>query len=690
MTVESAMDDHRDKFPIGMRVLAVDDDPTCLFFLENLLRRCEYHVTTTNQAVTALKLLRANKNKFDLVISDVHMPDMDGFKLLELVGLEMDLPVIMLSGNGDTKLVMKGITHGACDYLLKPVRIEELKNIWQHVIRKKKFDPKDSNNSGNQDNPHCGIAEGGLGPAGALLDQNGKLNKRRKDQNEDEDEEHDENGHDDSLTQKKPRVVWSVDLHQKFVAAVHQMGIDKAVPKKILDLMNVEKLTRENVASHLQKYRLYLKRLNSIVNQQANIAAAFGSTDSSYLHMGSLNGLENFHNLNGSGQFHNSGFRSFPSSGLLGRLNTPAGLGMHGLPSSGMTQLGHTQNSSSSTIDQVNFHQVMLPGSHNGSVLQGMPTALELDPHMNGVTHARELSTAIDNRTVFPISSGFPDAKVTVGSSSNSLLGVTNNTLMLEQNRQGAQGGKVFGNQSSVSVASLNSEFPSPLMDHNRLNDNWSNAAQSSGIHSNSFPLNGCFKQPILHHNNLRDNMSTMALRIGSNRCDVPSVTSMSTQLQDIRAGIQCQSNLIQISNHAPPQEWDDHNQDGYHRSNVMGSSTNSMTPVNGAVCPTAHGLEPKNAMFLANMDFNSIRQSNFIDPLYLKHDQVNRSAAEASLKLKQGLLMDQRKPQGSHICSSFGSLDDIVSEMVKQEQDKEKLIEGDLGCDTYSLGACI
>jgi two-component response regulator (ARR-B family) len=417
----------------------------------------------------------------------------------------------------------------------------------------------------------------------------------------------------------------------------------------------------------LQKYRLYLKRLNSIVNQQANIAAALGSTDSSYLQMGSLNGLENFHNLNGSGQFHNSGFRSFPPSGLLGRLNTPSGLGMHGLPSSGMTQLGHTQNSSSSTIDQVNFHQVMLHGSHNGSVLQGMPTALELDPHMNGVTHARELSTAIDNRTVFPISSGFPDAKVTISSSCNSLLGVTNNTLMLEQNCHGAQGGKVFGNQSSVSVASLNSEFPSPLMDHNRLNDNWSNAAQSSGIHSNSSPLNGCFKQAILHHNNLRDNMSTVGLRIESNRCDIPSVTSMSTQLQDIRAGIQCQSSLIQISNHAPPQEWDDHNQDGYYRSNVMGSSINSMIPVNGAVCPTAQVLEPKNAMFLANMDFNSIGQSNFIDPLYLKHDQVNKSAAEASLKLKQGLLIDQRKPQGSHISSSFGSLDDIVSEMVKQ-----------------------
>jgi two-component response regulator ARR-B family len=54
-------------------------------------------VTTTNQAAKALALLRENKEMFDLVISDVHMPDMDGFKLLEQVGLEMDLPVISMS-----------------------------------------------------------------------------------------------------------------------------------------------------------------------------------------------------------------------------------------------------------------------------------------------------------------------------------------------------------------------------------------------------------------------------------------------------------------------------------------------------------------------------------------------------------------------------------------------------------------
>lgn len=133
--------------------------------------------------------------------------------------------VVVLSANGDPKLVMKGITHGACDYLLKPVRIEELKNIWQHVIRRKKFDSKDSNNSANQDKLHSAIGEGDSG-AGSHSDHDGKLNKKRKDQNEDDDEEHEENENDDPSTQKKPRVVWSVELHRKFVAAVHQLGID--------------------------------------------------------------------------------------------------------------------------------------------------------------------------------------------------------------------------------------------------------------------------------------------------------------------------------------------------------------------------------------------------------------------------------------------------------------------------------
>ncbi|MBA0828091.1 hypothetical protein Goarm_012810 [Gossypium armourianum] len=71
-------------------------------------------------------------NIYDLVITSVNMPDMDAFKLLELMGLEMGLLVIMLSVHGDTKLVKKGITHGTCDYLFKPTvpkKVLDLMNV---------------------------------------------------------------------------------------------------------------------------------------------------------------------------------------------------------------------------------------------------------------------------------------------------------------------------------------------------------------------------------------------------------------------------------------------------------------------------------------------------------------------------------------------------------------------------------
>ncbi|CAH8283533.1 unnamed protein product [Eruca vesicaria subsp. sativa] len=62
-------------------------------------------------------------------------------------------------------------------------------------------------------------------------------------------------------TLKRPRLVWTPQLHKRFVDAVANLGIKNAVPKTIMQFMSVEGLTRENVASHLQKYRVYLKRM---------------------------------------------------------------------------------------------------------------------------------------------------------------------------------------------------------------------------------------------------------------------------------------------------------------------------------------------------------------------------------------------------------------------------------------------
>ncbi|XP_044465671.1 transcription activator GLK1-like [Mangifera indica] len=60
---------------------------------------------------------------------------------------------------------------------------------------------------------------------------------------------------------RKVKVDWTPELHRRFVQAVEQLGVDKAVPSRILELMGIDCLTRHNIASHLQKYRSHRKHL---------------------------------------------------------------------------------------------------------------------------------------------------------------------------------------------------------------------------------------------------------------------------------------------------------------------------------------------------------------------------------------------------------------------------------------------
>ncbi|KAL5075826.1 hypothetical protein RYX36_014810 [Vicia faba] len=284
-----AIEDHRkndiglgDKFPIGMHVLVVEDDLTYLNILEELLKKCEYHVTTAQNGITALNLLRENKNNFDLLMTSVDLPNMDGFKLLKLVGIKTNIPVLLFSSSADPRMVITGVLHGACEYLVKPVRMGKLKFIWQHVIRKNM----------NRKRSNCDTI--------VLInsDQSEKLSEKRKNHRED-----DVNKNENSTTSKnKSRLVWSHDLHRKFVDDVNQLGLDKAVPRKIIALMNDEKLTTKNVASHLQKYRLSLKRINSEETKQANMVAARSrSSDTSYSKTISLSEVGDYlHILNDS------------------------------------------------------------------------------------------------------------------------------------------------------------------------------------------------------------------------------------------------------------------------------------------------------------------------------------------------------------------------------------------------------
>lgn len=68
------------------------------------------------------------------------------------------------------------------------------------------------------------------------------------------------------------QVDWTPELHKKFVQAVEQLGVDQAIPSRILELMKVEGLTRHNVASHLQvSVNLILFHLHTILTLQLKL-----------------------------------------------------------------------------------------------------------------------------------------------------------------------------------------------------------------------------------------------------------------------------------------------------------------------------------------------------------------------------------------------------------------------------------
>ncbi|KAF8094187.1 hypothetical protein N665_0368s0024 [Sinapis alba] len=372
-------------FPSGLRVLVVDDDPTCLMILERMLRTCLYEVTKCNRAELALSLLRKNKHGFDIVISDVHMPDMDGFKLLEHVGLEMDLPVIMMSADDSKSVVLKGVTHGAVDYLIKPVRMEALKNIWQHVVRKRRSEWSVPEHSGSieetgerlqqQRGPAVSGGEDAVDDNASSVNNEGNNwrsssnNSRKR-----KDEEGEEQGDEDASNLKKPRVVWSVELHQQFVAAVNQLGVEKAVPKKILELMNVPGLTRENVASHLQKYRIYLRRLGGVSQHQGNLNNSFMTgQDASFGPLSSLNGFD-LQALAVTGQLPAQSLAQLQAAGLGSR---PAMVSKSGLPVSSSIvderSIFSFDNSKPRFGDGI-VHQTQQPQMN---FLHGVPTGME-------------------------------------------------------------------------------------------------------------------------------------------------------------------------------------------------------------------------------------------------------------------------------------------------------------------------
>ncbi|MBW4080736.1 response regulator transcription factor [Paenibacillus sp. S150] len=106
------------------KILIIDDE----WNMRNLLRiYLQKEGFATQEAATGHEaLLMVEKHKFDLLLLDVMMPDMDGWQVCRAVRGHTDIPILMLTARSETKDKVHGLGIGADDYLTKPFEPEEL------------------------------------------------------------------------------------------------------------------------------------------------------------------------------------------------------------------------------------------------------------------------------------------------------------------------------------------------------------------------------------------------------------------------------------------------------------------------------------------------------------------------------------------------------------------------------------
>lgn len=112
---------------LARRVLYVEDDEIMLQLVDTLLRRAGFEVTCEQDALLAIESLRSDETRFDLVITDNHMPDYSGLDLArEVKALKPEIPVIVASGSVTDDLTRQARQAGAFGVLNKERTFEDL------------------------------------------------------------------------------------------------------------------------------------------------------------------------------------------------------------------------------------------------------------------------------------------------------------------------------------------------------------------------------------------------------------------------------------------------------------------------------------------------------------------------------------------------------------------------------------
>ncbi|XP_022745742.1 two-component response regulator-like APRR7 isoform X2 [Durio zibethinus] len=137
----------------SIKVLLVENDDSTRHVVTALLRNCRYEVVEAANGLQAWKILEDLTNHIDLVLTEVVMPCLSGIVLLSKImshKTRKNVPVIMMSSHDSMGIVFKCLSKGAVDFLVKPIRKNELKNLWQHVWRRCHSSSGSGSESGTQ------------------------------------------------------------------------------------------------------------------------------------------------------------------------------------------------------------------------------------------------------------------------------------------------------------------------------------------------------------------------------------------------------------------------------------------------------------------------------------------------------------------------------------------------------------
>lgn len=136
LRAQSDWDKQQSRLPVGrhlavgegLQVLIADDEPVNIRLLTQVLEEIGIHPRTATDGESALQLMES-QDKWDLILLDVMMPGMNGFRVCERIRERWsatELPVIFLTARGSSTDLVKGFSLGANDYLPKPVSREEI------------------------------------------------------------------------------------------------------------------------------------------------------------------------------------------------------------------------------------------------------------------------------------------------------------------------------------------------------------------------------------------------------------------------------------------------------------------------------------------------------------------------------------------------------------------------------------